>query len=154
MKRNKPLKRSSFKRKTPSQKPKKARKRAKTKKPSIRLLKDKLWRECRRIIIQRHGNNCYTCPSSDLMGSGLHVGHFIPSSICSVEMRYSLDNLRPQCFACNIHRSGNWPEYERHLKLDGIDVEEIKQRNEDTKGMKYDHHWYSAKIEEYRAIHT
>lgn len=147
-----PLKRTGFKRKKASQKPKTARKRAKPKKPSIRLLKDKLWRECRRIIIQRHGNNCYTCSSFDLMGSGLHVGHFIPSSICSVEMRYSLDNLRPQCFACNIHRSGNWPEYERHLLADGIDVAALKQRNEDTKGEKYDHHWYLAKIEEYRAI--
>jgi len=122
------------------------------KKSELQKTKDKLWKECRRIVIRDHGNDCYTCPSKDLQGSNLHVGHFISSSICSVEMRYDLDNLRPQCYACNIHRSGNWVAYERHLKLDGIDVEALKQRNEDTKGKQYDILWYQDKLEEYKSL--
>ena len=148
----KPLKQTGFKKTTPKPKKRLKRKNKRSKTPSIRLLKQKLWKECRRIIINRHGNNCYTCASADLSGSGLHAGHFIPSSICSAEMRYDLENLRPQCFACNIHRSGNWVAYERHLIRDNIDVEALKQRNEDTKGEKYDHHWYSAKINEYKEL--
>lgn len=149
------MRKTRLKRKTPlraNRRPSKRAKRKTPRKPSIRLLKDKLWRECRRIIIRDYGNNCYTCASADLSGSGLHVGHFIPSSICSGEMRYSLDNLRPQCFACNIHRSGNWVAYERHLLADGIDVAALKQYNEDTKGRKYDAQWYQEKIEEYRKL--
>jgi hypothetical protein len=67
-------------------------------------------------------------------------------------MRFSLDNLRPQCFACNIHRSGNWPAYERHLIADGIDVAELKRRNEQTKDMKADILWYQRKIAEYEQL--
>ena len=126
----------------------------KRKTPTITQLKKKLWAECKRIIRARYGNKCYTCPSDNLEGSNWQTGHFISSSICSVEMRYSLDNLRPQCMACNIHRSGNWVAYERHLKDDGVDVEELKQRNEDTKNQQYDSLWYLDKIEEYKAIHN
>jgi hypothetical protein len=67
-------------------------------------------------------------------------------------MRYSLSNLRPQCYACNIHRSGNWPAYEAHLRADGVDVEALKQRNRDTQGMKADSLWYLRKIADYEAL--
>jgi hypothetical protein len=67
-------------------------------------------------------------------------------------MRYSLDNLRPQCFVDNIHRSGNWPAYEAHLIADGIDVEELKRRNQQTKGLKYDILFYRDKIAEYENL--
>lgn len=137
------------KKKTP-QKSKSALK--KPKKPSARQLKDKLWAECKRIIRIRHGNTCYTCGAQGLQGSNWQTGHFISSSICSVEMRYSLDNLRPQCMVCNIHRSGNWPAYEKHLIQEGIDVQELKDRNEKTKGKQYDSLWYLAKIEEYKSV--
>ena len=123
-------------------------KKIRRKKSELQKAKEKLWQLCREIIIQKYGSKCYTC-SSLPRGSALHVGHFIPSSISSVEMRYSLDNLRPQCYRCNIHLSGNWPEYERHLKADGIDVEEIKQRNRNTTGKQYDILWYNKKIEDY-----
>ena len=72
--------------------------------------------------------------------------------MCSSELRFALDNLRPQCFACNIHRSGNWPAYEAHLKRDGIDVEALKRLNEATKGMKADRFWYEQKIAEYEKL--
>lgn len=69
--------------------------------------------------------------------------------MCSAELRYSLENLRPQCYRCNIHLSGNWLAYELHLKEDGIDPNELKQRNRDTTGRQYDSLWYNAKIADY-----
>ena len=146
------MKRTALKRRTP------LRTNTRLKKQStvpISKLKKQLWQLCRAIIIGKHGRVCYTCPNgteSLLEGANCQVGHFIPSSICSGEMRYYLDNLRPQCFRCNIHLSGNWPAYEAHLRRDGIDVEELKRRNEQTKGLKYDIHWYRAKIAEYETI--
>lgn len=125
---------------------------AKQRLDSIGKLKKQLWQLCRAIIISKYGSHCYTCPARELVGSNRHVGHFISSSVCSTELRYSLDNLRPQCYACNIHRSGNWPAFEAHLKADGIDVEDLKRRNEKTKYRKYDVVWYRGKIAEYQAL--
>lgn len=119
---------------------------------SIGKLKSKLWQLCRAIIISKYGSDCYTCPAKSLTGSNRHIGHFISSSVCSAAMRYDLGNLRPQCYACNIHRSGNWISFEAHLIADGIDVAELKQRNERTKGQKYDVLFYQDKIAEYTSL--
>ena len=121
------------------------------KKPKVTALKKLLWNECKRIVRARHGYNCYTCGKYT---EAPHTGHFIPSSVCSAEMRYSLENLRPQCFACNIHKSGNWPAYEAHLIIDyGQDYpEQLKQHNRDTIGRQYDSLWYLSKIDEYRLL--
>ena len=144
--------RSGFKRHTIKPKPIKRKKRSRSKKPSIRLLKSKLWNECKRIIRARHGNVCYSCGAQGLEGSNWQTGHFIASSCCSTHMRYNLNNLRPQCMRCNIHMSGNWVPYEAHLKKDGIDVEALKQENEDTKNEMYRADWYEAKIAEYKLL--
>jgi hypothetical protein len=121
------------------------------KKPTIKQLKTKLWEECKRITRKRHGNTCYTCGAYT---EHPHTGHFIPSSICSAAMRYDLDNLRPQCFRCNIHLSGNWVAYEAHLILDkGRDFpDQLKQRNRDTIGKQYDILFYQAKLDEYTQL--
>lgn len=144
------MKRTALKRKTAL---KRGTKRlAKSRQDSVGKLKKELWLLCRAIIIGKYGSDCYTCPALNLTGSNRHVGHFISSSVCSAELRYDLDNLRPQCYACNIHRSGNWPSYEAHLRADGIDVEALKQRNRDTIGRKYDILFYRAKIGEYELL--
>jgi 5-methylcytosine-specific restriction endonuclease McrA len=122
------------------------------KKSDLSKLKEKLWQLCRQLIIKQHGTDCYTCPSRNLAGSGLHIGHFIPSSVCSTRLRYCLTNLRPQCYACNIHRSGNWLAYERHLIRDGVDVAVLKQQNGATTGLSYRNDWYETKITEYQAL--
>lgn len=122
------------------------------KKTDLAKLKEQLWKLCREIQIKRYGSDCYTCPSKNLEGSSRHLGHFIPSSICSTSMRYDLDNLRVQCYSCNIHKSGNWPVYERNLIRDGIDVQELKDRNEKTKGEMYREDWYVEKIENYQRL--
>lgn len=147
LKARRPAKRS----KIDSKAPKPSTKVKQRKKPTITILKKKLWEECKRIIRERHGLTCYTCGAKC---DHPHTGHYIPSSVCSVEMRYSLDNLRPQCFRCNIHLSGNWPAYEAHLIIDhGRDFpEQLKQRNRETIGRQYDILWYTAKLEEYKQL--
>jgi len=67
-------------------------------------------------------------------------------------VRYLLDNLRPQCFHCNINLSGNWVAFEKHLLKDGIDIDALKKRNEETKGTVYPLSWYQEKIEEYKKL--
>lgn len=119
---------------------------------TVPKLKKELWNLCREIILQRHGSDCYTCGAKDLIGSNRHIGHFIPSSVCSAAMRYDLDNLRPQCYRCNIHLSGNWLAYESHLIKDGIDPNELKQRNQQTIGRKFDVLFYRRLLDTYKSI--
>jgi hypothetical protein len=124
------------------------------KKSPLSKLKKELWQLCREIQIKRYGSDCYTCTAKDLKGSNRHLGHFISSSICSTELRYSLDNLRIQCYSCNIHKSGNWLAYEQRLRKEqGISfVEELKERNEKTKGGMFREDWYEQRIREYREL--
>lgn len=100
--------------------------------------------------------NCYTCDSLLDEPQKAQTGHFIPSSICSTEVRYDLDNLRVQCYRCNINLSGNWPEYEKRLKKEkGEDFpERLKERNESTKGFSYRQGWYEMYIKNYQQIDT
>jgi hypothetical protein len=145
----KPMKQTGFKSKTPLRGSKSPPKKRKKSSP-LQLAKKKLWEECKRITRGKYGNVCYTCGKEGLEGSNWHTGHFISSSICSVYMRYHLDNLRPQCYNCNINKSGNWLAFENHLKKDGIDPDELKQKNEDTKGKQYDILYYENKLQEYK----
>ena len=141
------LKRTPLKR---SQKPiKRTRLRRKSKAPLAKA-KLKLWALLREITILKYGSTCYTCGQENLEGSNRHLGHFITKSTCSGELAYSLDNLRIQCYQCNINLSGNWVAFEAHLILDhGKDYcEKLKKRNQETKGLKYDIIWYENRIKE------
>ena len=156
------LRRTGFKRKSYNEilEAKKSKRSSTTSKPKkmqirpISRLKKDLWAECRRIIRAKYGNICYTCNKGDLAGGNWQTGHFITSSTCSTPMRYSLDNLRPQCYHCNINLSGNWVVYENKLKLEkGEDfVEKLKLQNRDEKGGDYKSFWYIQKIEEYKLL--
>lgn len=121
---------------------------------TVTRLKKKLWDECRRIIRNRHGNTCYTCGRRDLEGSNWQTGHYISSSICSAHLRYHLDNLRPQCYNCNINKSGNWLAFEQHLIAEhGKEFpEQLKKLNRETTGKMYDILWYQDKLTEYQQL--
>lgn len=126
----------------------------KAKKTSLKKAKEKLWELCKQISRKQYGSVCYTCGKEGLEGSNWHTGHFIPSSICTTEMRYSLDNLRPCCYHCNINLSGNWIAYEEHLdqeKGKGF-AEQLKIKNRLTKSDSYRIDWYENKINEYQSI--
>lgn len=162
------MKKTPLKRKTPlrakkgftrTKTKKTTKKRTRAKNTSLRVLKNRLWAECKRIIRERYldhnGNwHCFTCDALLDEPKKAQTGHFIPSSVCSTEMRYDLDNLRVQCYRCNINLSGNWIEYEKRLnreKGDGF-TEKLKQRNESTKGLQYDRIWYETYINNYKEL--
>ena len=74
--------------------------------PSIKLLKKKLWEECKRITRARFEHTCYTCGAMNLEGSNLHTGHGKPKGALSLKFQYDIRNLRPQCMKCNVHLGG------------------------------------------------
>jgi len=152
----KQMQRSGFKQKARETPVKRPRTKAKAKKVlTVTKLKKDLWQECRRITLLRYPEpQCFTCGQHGLVGSNRHLGHYISSSVCSVELRYDLDNLRWQCYGCNIHKSGNWLAYEKNLQIEkGAGFHEmLKKRNEETKGRQYDRLWYQQKLAEYRAL--
>ena len=123
-------------------------------KSKISKLQRELWEHCKRVTRKKYGNVCYTCGATGLESSNWHTGHFLTKSTCSALMKYDLDNLRPQCYRCNIHLSGNWVAFEEHLKRDkGEDFPaELKRRNQETSGAKYDELFYQSKIDEYKLL--
>jgi len=121
------------------------------KKTPLQKAKDKLWELCKELTRAVYGHNCFTC------GAWVefpHTGHFITDSTCSTELSYDLKNLRPQCYVCNIHKSGNWVMFEaRLIQAHGQGyIDELKERNRKTSGLKYDILWYQKKIEEYETL--
>lgn len=136
-----------------SKRAKKPSKRRPTKKKvvSITLLKKKLWDECRRIVRKRFNCDgeyyCFTCGNLTPIP---HTGHIIASSLCSMEMRYNLDNLRLQCYMCNIYKSGNWVGFYEALGKDYI--ENLIKLNNQTKGRSYHRDWILNKTEEYKKL--
>lgn len=117
-----------------------------------KLMKKKLWELCRIIIRNIYGNTCYTCGKTELQGSNLHTGHFIPSSICGANLRFDLRNLRPQCYRCNINLGGNGTAF-YHRLVDDCGQAYVDKLFQDKKiVIKADIHFFNSKIEEYQAI--
>jgi len=91
-------------------------------KSNIRKIQDELWQECRRISLARYidkdgKHHCYTC-DKEVDGSNRQLGHFIPNSVGGAILRYNLDNLRIQCYYCNINLGGNGSMFSRNLLRD------------------------------------
>lgn len=84
------------------------------KKASFAKIKRDLWKWCSLYIKTRDSWRCYTCKSF-VRGSNAHCGHFIPSSICGIGLRYDERNLACQCMVCNIHHSGNYISFRENL---------------------------------------
>lgn len=122
------------------------------KKGELTKLKDQLWQLCREIQIKKYGRVCYTCGKTVEKSKGLHLGHYITSSLCSVPLRYDLRNLRPQCYHCNINLSGNWPAYKEAIEKEcGPDITEtLLAFNRATKGKVYNPYWFQECIADYQ----
>lgn len=127
---------------------------AKRKAVTVTILKKRLWELCKQITRQTYGNICYTCGRSGLEAGNWQTGHYITSSVCSMYMRYNLENLRPQCYHCNINLSGNWPAYKAHLRDEkGADYPEWLERlNQETKGKLYGRQWIIEQIATYEQL--
>lgn len=128
-----------------------------TRKDSISKLKKKLWELCRQIVFKRYQNTqgevfCYTSGQGPLIGANRQLGHFIPSSVGGVGLRYDLDNLRPQSYRDNIHLSGNWPVYyEKMVAEIGLErVQGLMARKQQY--TKADILFYQRKISEYQTL--
>ncbi|MEO5646598.1 MAG: recombination protein NinG [Candidatus Paceibacterota bacterium] len=81
----------------------------------VKLLQEKIWIECRRIIRARYPHDCYTCGAKDLVGANLHTGHFIAKKAVKNYLKYDLRILRPQCYFCNMKCGGQGALYYRNM---------------------------------------
>lgn len=125
------------------------------KKSELTKAKEKLWKLMRKITEKRFPDSkCYTCGRGPLEGSNRQLGHFITSSTCSTEMRYDLDNVRWQCYDCNINKNGNWVAFYKALQRDNGEqwVKDLIERNELGKGAKYGLYWINQRIAEYEEL--
>ena len=123
------------------------------KRGEITKLKEKLWLLCRQITKKRYGNVCYTSGKTVPDGKGLHTGHYITSSTCSIPLRYDIRNLRPQSFHDNINLSGNWPAFHKRMEQETPGITAVLlAENEATKGKTYNKQWFLDKISEYETL--
>lgn len=119
--------------------------------PTITALKKKLWKLCREITEKRYPDQCFTCDRI-IHGKNRQLGHFIPSSVGGASLRYHLNQLRWQCYNCNINKSGNWPAFLENLTKE-IGKKEIEtlflMKNQIIQA---DRPFYEKKIREYEQI--
>jgi hypothetical protein len=85
---------------------------------------------------------CFTCDKV-YHYKKIQNGHFYSRGILS--LRYDEQNCRPQCYGCNIARSGNYIEYYKRLEKEigkgGMDYLEYK-RHQIKKMSKLDYQIY------------
>lgn len=90
---------------------------AKARKESVSTWKKKAWAVFSRYIRAKYGPACYTCGKEkkpDGNPTFLQGGHFISRSH-NATFLYE-DNVRPQCYYCNVRERGNIGEYAYRLK--------------------------------------
>lgn len=97
------MKRSYLKRGTSQLKRTLLRKVSKT---SNAKLKRKLWKVFSEYIRKRDGGICFTCGRA-AQGSGYHAGHFVAKSVGGLTLYFNEENVRGQCYNCNINLGGN-----------------------------------------------
>lgn len=117
-----------------------------------RKLEDALWQECRRIVAEQFGTDCYTCPAKKLQGSNCQLGHVPwPKASLGAFLKYDIRLLRFQCYNCNINKGGMGAEaYKRMLKEEGkLYMEKLEQdRTITVKSTD----WYTKLLAEYKTL--
>lgn len=120
-------------------------------KSPLKKVQEKLWKECKRITLNKYGNTCFTCGASNLTGSNCQLGHFISSKISGGRLRYDLRNLRIQCMFCNLRLGGNgaffYPKMVREVGQEKVDELFTIQANKKEDKLKLD--FYENLLEEY-----
>lgn len=112
-------------------------------------LKKKLWAILSDYVRARDAYTCITCGTRG-EGSGIHCGHFIPSSICGLALRYDERNLAAQCFRCNIHLGGWGERFAEALeRKHGKEFVEELRKARHTTTLEKDYDW-EGKIKEYQ----
>lgn len=120
-------------------------------KSDIRKIQDELWQECRRIIREQYGNDCYTCRKKNLQGSDCQLGHMWAKASLGAYLKYDIRLLRFQCMVCNCHRGGMGADfYKRMLKEEGKAYMDKLEQDRNITVKAIDH--YTALLEEYKTI--
>ena len=71
---------------------------------------------------------CVTCgKQGHWKTGGIQAGHFLSRKHYSI--RWSLDNVKPQCVACNVYRAGE--QYKYSLYLGNNLAEELYQKSKE-----------------------
>jgi hypothetical protein len=124
-------------------------------KSPLKQIQEKLWKECKRIILKKYDNTCYTCGATNLSGSNCQLGHFIPSHYCGPFLRYDIRCLRIQCMFCNMRLGGNGAVFYRNL------VQEVGQEEVDNIFKDFDNRkevkikpldFYTKLLEQYKKL--
>lgn len=123
---------------------------------TIKQLESKLWKECRRIILDIYekkdgSHECYTCGKQRLEKQNRQIGHFIPKSVCGAYLKYSLRNLRVQCYFCNINCGGNGAIFYK-LLVEREGQEYIDQLFKDKERITKAHDHYEELIAKYTIV--
>jgi len=120
-------------------------------KQKISVLQRKIWELCKQIIRKRYSNVCYTCGKTGLIGLNWHTGHLWAKGSLGAYLKYDLRVLRPQCYGCNIHRSGMGADfYRKMLKEIGQEKMDELERDRQKIVSAYDH--YLKIYEEYKLL--
>ncbi len=91
----------------------------KVSKQPISKIQKLIWIECRRIVREQYGNNCYTCGKKNLQGSDCQLGHVPwPKASLSAYLKYDLRLLRFQCYNCNINKGGMGAEAYKRMSAE------------------------------------
>lgn len=117
-------------------------------KKSKSQLKKLLWKVFADYVKKRDNYICFTC-GRKAEGHGLHAGHFIPKSIGGLALYFHEENVRAQCYNCNINLGGN--QYEYGIRLGEEKVAELKKLQQQiTKDYDYEKQieYYKEKITE------
>lgn len=120
-------------------------------KQKISVIQRKLWILCRELCRKLHGNVCYTCSRTPLVGSDWHTGHLWAKASLGAYLKYDLRVLRPQCYNCNINRGGAGADfYVRMLKEIGEEKMTQLQKDRQVQIKALEH--YEKLIIEYQEI--
>lgn len=116
------------------------------KKNHAKSLKQKLWRIFSEYVRTRDKGTCITC-GRYATGSGYHAGHFIPSAVGGLALRYDERNVHGQCYHCNINLGGWGERYAEVLEgRFGREYVDELRRLQHTTVFDFD---YEAKIKEF-----
>lgn len=122
------------------------------KKPSQAKLKKKLDTIFSQYIRLKYADqngmvHCYTC-STVKHWKEIQNGHWIPRN--NLATRFSEDNCRPQCVACNMFQKGMPDVFAVNLIKEGIDIVKLQQTRYSI--FKIDSSWYEEKIHTYEKL--